>query len=474
MLKIGKIDRIIFKKYVKPYLPLSELYLDSNVLDRIEDREIVVSSNPALGLPIETLGFFAFHYSVSNIAVAFAKPRKIVVTILLPPKSSEDDLKIICSELGDQAKKYGVKVIGGHTGVYKGIIQPIINVTSIGYRFREPLPPSPGDKIILIDKIGRETVWLKSLTGEISVEKDFWRGLTPLPKALILSSEKEIKLLHDISEGGLLEALLEISHKYNVLMKIDSKKILVDHRVLDEDFLRTPSYGALIAVASNVKNIIKICLNNGFEYSIIGEVSEGYGVKIDGKIVRESFRTSIDEIYGEYTYTLDPIINKLLNILKRIEESKVIVKLIPEVGMNMVYAREKCRGVDDIAGLSGRIVKSMGKPLVCGKVVYGGSKHLGLLLFHLNTLNRNIRACVNIRANSNIIKALKNMGINVVEVGISESKMGCPIIDFIIEKKIIAKAYYHPGARGIEPSIVILGKDPLELFNILVRVAENV
>ncbi|OYT61123.1 MAG: hypothetical protein B6U69_04215, partial [Thermofilum sp. ex4484_15] len=239
-------------------------------------------------------------------------------------------------------------------------------------------------------------------------------------------------------------------------------------KVLNLDPLRAPSYGSLVAV-----------VRDGWEpktdlpHSAIGEVREGSGVFIDGAEVKLAGRTYVDEIYGEYTYSTDPVLNSLKKAFKDIEGEPKLAELIPEVGLNLVYAREGCRGLNDIAGLSGRVIRCLGKPKVCGEVIYGGSKHLAQVLLNAMKLRSEYRAAVNVKGDLKYFKKLEEVGLKVTIVPPRVSESPCPIADYLREAGKLFDAYYHPGAHGIEPSIVILGKDPEELLGILRRLVSN-
>jgi len=459
-LGLGKVPGSILRERVIKHIPLLPPGLDANPLPPLEDA--VVSTNPALGVPLETLGFFAFHYAASNVAAAMARPRYATLTLLMPPESSEEELEIVAKCFGEEARKYGVEVVAGHTGVYKGLSLPVAVATVIGQRVGRPSRPEPGDSVIVVGRVGEETRWLLSLTGKLPSAGELWRKLTPLPAALSLASLSGVKLMHDVSEGGVLGALLEISREYSVRLSIETKELVVAENIkeLIRDILRVPSYGCLVVIASAVEDVLSVCGDLDVPCSVVGSVTKGYGVAVNGEPVGEAERTWIDELYGEIT-TADPVIGSLERALREILKIEGVTVLIPEVGMNIAYAREGARDLSEVAGLSGRIVKSAEGALACGRVMYGGSRHVALVV--LEALKKSeYRAAINIRGSPEIVEALRELGIAVEEVE-TEIVKPCPVSVHISRTDIVRRAYYHPGALGIEPTVVLLGKSPLEL-----------
>lgn len=119
VLGLGKVRNEVLRRSVFPFVPLDrELSLDGGFME-LKGRTAVAHS-PSIGVPLNSLGFFAFHYAAPNVACLFARPRHLVVGIYLPLKTKEEDLRIIVKGLGEEAKKYGVSVTAGQTATYYG------------------------------------------------------------------------------------------------------------------------------------------------------------------------------------------------------------------------------------------------------------------------------------------------------------------------------------------------------------------
>ena len=470
-LGLGKLNKKYLEKLVLKHLPVLGAGLDSSPLPYVEDA--IISVNPAIGVPTEALGFFAFHYAASNIAVSMAKPLYATFTVLLPPGFKGEDLEVITREFGCEARRYGVSVVAGHTATYKGVEQPLVVTTMIGRRIRAPRKPSAGDKVLVVGEVAAESLWLLSLAGKAEVKEEFWRQLTPLPAALRLTHVEGVKLMHDVSEGGLLGALIEVSEHCHIRIDIKREELPLHPGVakLVSEVLSAPSYGCLLAIVNGetVDEVLQLCREEGFSCAAVGEISAGDGVYVDNVRREAAERGWIDELYGEFS-SADPVLASLKAALRKLEKIGEAVKLIPEVGMNMVYARRSAEHVEDVAGLSGRVVKSLGKPRVCGEVVYGGSRHLALVALEAARRSE-FRAAVNIRAGSSVLAALKKLGLEVEKVPMEEGGT-CPVASYIARTGRICRAYFHPGALGVEPSVVLLGRDPWELVELLKEVAK--
>ncbi len=470
-LRLGKLSLDELRRLVFPHLLKVEPGLDGGVL-RLRD-EAVVAHAPAIGVPIETLGFFAFHYAASNVAALFAKLRYFIAGIYLPPDSGEEELQTIVKGLGSEAEKYGVEIIAGHTATYTGLELPLVSATCIGERIREPGKVEAGDLIALVGKVGGESLWLRAVAEGRRDER--WRELTPLPAILRLQRVEGVKLLHDVSEGGVRGALYEISETQSLKLEVDSSKIPLEEGLeeLEVDPLSAPSYGVLIALIDPeaVGEASERCLDAGYPLTIIGEVKEGEGAYIDGVKVEGLERTELDKLYGE-AVGVDEIISSLKRGFRKLEEEPRVAALIPEVGLNMVYAKPGARSIEDVAGLSGRVIVSLGKPRVCGEVVYGGSRHLAYVALEAMRLNPEVRAAINLRGGEDVAEALKEMGLKIKHLP-AEAHGPCPVADHIKAAGELYDAYLHPGAVGIEATTTILGREPEEIVDVVLRLARR-
>lgn len=301
-LGLGKVSREVLERSVFPHLPLADTpRLDGGVI-RCQG-EVVVAHSPSIGVPLESLGFFAFHYAASNVAARFARPKHLVTGLYLPVGSEERDLETIARGLGGEARRYGVTVVAGQTATYAGIEAPFVTATCLGERVGPPVAPAPGDAVHVVGEVGGEATWLKELS--MGGAGDEWKGFTPLPIMLRLQGIDGVTLMHDVSEGGVKRALLEVSEALGVRLDVAVYDVRLAEGVLslDEDPLRLPTYGAMVALArSGAGEAVEMaCAELGVPCSMVGVVEAGEGLVVDGKAVGRLDRVDLDWLYGSFT-----------------------------------------------------------------------------------------------------------------------------------------------------------------------------
>jgi len=138
--------------------------------------------------------------------------------------------------------------------------------------------------------------------------------------------------------------------------------------------------------------------------------------------------------------------------------------LVPNVGSNIVYARSGARGLEEVAGLTGAIIKlSSGRLVAVGEPRYGGSRHTAQVLLLVMKRWPSIRAAVVVAYSEDNVKSLESMG-RVIRVG----PHCCPekLLDDI--RRGLEAGREEPvaiaslGGYNLEPVIYVLGRDASE------------
>ena len=298
MLPGGKLRNEVLREAVFPNLGAEDgkvIYgpregFDSAVLEYDGENYMVVATDPTLGVPQETFGFFAYHFASSDVAVFGARPRWLVVDLLFPPGTGRDFLRRTMEDLDRECKGYGTAIIGGHTGVYPSVSEPTATTTAMGLVKKEEvrLPLArPGDRILVTDRVALEfavsTAYFRAdelrkvLTpGEIEELRSLYRLETVLPDALI--AKPFVRGMHDATEGG-LTALHEIADNSGVGFRVYGERLQLNPLV--ERVLRlyglepwsVSSTGTLIAITppENVAPLIAELHKNGIKAFELGE-----------------------------------------------------------------------------------------------------------------------------------------------------------------------------------------------------------
>lgn len=171
---------------------------------------------------------------------------------------------------------------------------------------------------------------------------------------------------------------------------------------------------------------------------------------------------------------VDALLGDLADAVLKFQRIKNAASLIPEVQTNFAYASPKAASLEDVAGVSGRIVKAGDRVVVAGSIGYGGSRHVGTAILTLQEKFPSVRAAVNIRYDRMFLKRMHDAGYSVLSYDrkkeprksrIAEnSTISWGISSAIRNARRAPDAVYHTGDVGKEPMIIVFGKSPADVL----------
>lgn len=323
-MEIGKIPETILKRSVlkKINIKRPEVMVhagvgeDCAVLEPTDDA-IVLSTDPITGTA-KDIGKLAFHITANDIASSGAELVGMLLTIIFPPESTEDELVLIMDELTDLAEKYQVEILGGHTEVSAAVNQTLISVTGVGRVEKGKIVTTgglrPGQELVVTKWIGlegssilakeREDELKKHLPDEmIETAKGFDRLLSIVPDSKI-AVETGVSAMHDVTEGGIFGALWEMAAASGVGLTVDLKKIPLRQETIElcEVFDINPymliSSGSLLIGTDHGYQLVEALEQAGIHAAVIGYATEGNDrVIVNGEERRYLEPPKTDELF---------------------------------------------------------------------------------------------------------------------------------------------------------------------------------
>lgn len=302
MMKIGKLPNEVLEKIIfsnisfkrDEVLTRAGIGKDCAVLD-LGDNVCVVSTDPITGAT-QDIGKLAVHVSCNDVASNGAEPVGMLMTILAPPSSTEEDIEKIMDDSNKVASELNVEIIGGHTEITDAVNQIIVSTTVLGKQLKanvlKPENAKIGDKILITKTAGIEGTAIIANEFEEKLKDLISKDLIDEGKSLIenISVVAEGKIcgligvpyMHDITEGGVLGAAWETAVATNKGVKIDIEAIPLKEstkqicRALNINPYKLISSGSLIIVSpiEKVERIQIELLQNGVDSTVIGKITE--------------------------------------------------------------------------------------------------------------------------------------------------------------------------------------------------------
>lgn len=325
MTEIGKFPLDLIEKIVYPKLGAKRAEVlvgpghgRDNAIVRLGCNQVLVTTAdplsviPALGL--KDSAFISVHLLASDIVTCGFPPQFFIANLNLPPQMKNEEFEEYWSCINVECEKLGVAIIGGHTGRYVGS-----DYTVIGGGVMMAVAPEneyiasnmskPGDIIMMTKGVAIATTAILSRVFPETIEKTFGASFLKRAKqylqkfsvvddALAAASvglrNNGVTAMHDVTEGGLLGALYELSEASNIGLEVDLSAVVVtqEAKQLCELFKVSPystlSEGTLLLTVKPEKaSAVQQALNlKGIKNAIIGKVTDtkqGKWVKGEGK-----------------------------------------------------------------------------------------------------------------------------------------------------------------------------------------------
>ncbi len=305
-------------------LPLGKLPapLLSHLLDNIQisDDQVLIGPGPGMDCAVveagedllvfktdpitfvtDAVGWYLVQINANDIATTGARPRWLLVTLLLPEhRSTEQSVTQIFEQINEAAEAIGVTVIGGHTEITHGLDRPIATGTLIGQVSRRnlitPQGAAPNHRLLLTKGLAIEATAIiareypQRLAGALEAEEILQAanylynpGISVVAEAQIAIQAGEVSAMHDPTEGGLAAALWELADACGYTLVVEPDKAPISElsaricRATGLDPFAVISSGSLLLAApqTSAGSIVQAINEAGIPCAKIGWIKDG-------------------------------------------------------------------------------------------------------------------------------------------------------------------------------------------------------
>ena len=155
--------------------------------------------------------------------------------------------------------------------------------------------------------------------------------------------------------------------------------------------------------------------------------------------------------------------------LRLLENTSGFAALIPAVGSNLVEALSDADGIEDVAGIPGRILDVKGRATIPAEPEFGVSEHVATVLLAARAAGTDASAMLNVRYDEDVIADIEAAGYTAVafdaEADLDEA------VAAALESEPGADVLYQTGGMGIEPISYVLGEDASAVAEIVREIA---
>jgi hydrogenase maturation factor len=333
-LKSGKLDIDILKRLLEKHTLLDPRVVigpkigeDAAVIDLGEGAEDywVVTSDP-ITFTTDEIGYYGVVVNLNDIATMGGIPRWFLATLLFPEERTDLDLiEKVFSQIHNACHRFGISFIGGHTEITPGIGRMILSGHMIGEVKKDRLVTTSGaragDLLLLVKGIciegtsimarERETELLVKGIPRSLIEKAknfiFDPGIDILQAARVACEAVSVHSMHDPTEGGLINGVVEMALASEKEIEVDFGKVHIyeESQILCKEYELDPlgviASGALLLTLSpqDLPLLQKAFRKASIPFQVIGKVKQGPArvLTIEGKEIKPLPRDEILKIH---------------------------------------------------------------------------------------------------------------------------------------------------------------------------------
>jgi len=324
--KVGKFPQELMEKIVyqrlgrerKEILAGPNHGLDNAVVRLNSSQVLVVTADPLSVIPelgLKDSAWMSVHLLASDLSTCGFPPQFIMVNFSLPPHMKDEEFETYWDAFHVECSKLGVSVLGGHTGRYVGSNYTVIGggvmmTVAPENRYLTSSMAKPGDLVIMTKGVAIASTGILARTFPKTIEdaygsaflkraQSYFSQFSVVKDALAAASvglrEEGATAMHDVTEGGLLGAIYELTQAAKTGIEVDLSDVIVTQEakqvcsLFNLDPYRTLSEGTLIITVKPEKAqaVIGALISGEIRASVIGEVMDskhGRWLRMDEKL----------------------------------------------------------------------------------------------------------------------------------------------------------------------------------------------
>lgn len=290
--------------------------LDNAVVSVGPGKVLVVTGDPVSVIPqvgLRESAWLSVHLLASDLTSSGVRPQFAMVDLNLPLEMSLPETATYLEAVGDECKRLGVAIVGGHTGRYPGSGYTVVGggvMFSLAGReeYVTPAMARPRDSIIMtkgaavgaaavLARSFPETVREKAGSRTLRKARSRLHDCSTVKDALAASSvglREAVAAMHDATEGGVLGGLSELSAACGLPVVVERERIHVPEEAeavcaaFGLDPLTTLSEGTLFVVcrpgaADEVRSALRAEGVASYEVGSVGPAGLGTGLLLSSK-----------------------------------------------------------------------------------------------------------------------------------------------------------------------------------------------
>lgn len=292
-MRIGKVSGNVYERSVTKQIKTSKKMNQKSAGDfcAFLVSSVLYGTLDISKIELTELFTLTFWHAFQEAVCAGVIPKHFSLHILLPPHSTEDELRAVIRKSDECCSEHKLTIGQVDVDCSSAVTKPVFEITLTGIRQQVILTVEPGDDIIVAGAIASEGTYLLAREKEnelltrypyrmVEDAKLFYRFLAQIPEAAT-AVWSNVSMIEAAGEGGVFKTLWNLADRAGVGLEIDLKKLPVKQETIEIcNFFDCNPYelltgGSLVCTGKDGRKIIDTLLTREIPAAIVGKVTKG-------------------------------------------------------------------------------------------------------------------------------------------------------------------------------------------------------
>lgn len=178
------------------------------------NMDIALTSDPVTATD-KHHGSIAVDICINDLASSGAEPIAMMLTVLAPVGTADEEIEAVIHEAGKAAAKYGAEIVGGHTERTSAVNRLVLSMFALGScpagKVIKTGGGRPGDYLYMTKYAALEGTFILSDKAGVSAEEKAKIGdMLSVKNDGLIAATAGATAMHDVTEGGILGAIYEM------------------------------------------------------------------------------------------------------------------------------------------------------------------------------------------------------------------------------------------------------------------------
>ncbi len=279
-------------------------------------EQFICSTSILSGLQ-KDIGVYALASAVNNTAAAGAGAFSVEADIALPSHMNKSRIQAMKKSIQKAAKELPVQIIAIKGNISPAVKLPVVTLTAAGTADKPEDEVWAGKDIVLTKWIGlegtlriikeRETELASRFTPSFLKQIDSYGAQIFALREIEIAKALGVSVIRQVTEGGVMAALFNLSKELDKGLTADMKKISVRQETIEVcEYYRLNPYqltsaGCMLMVACDGELLADTLRREGIMASVIGRLTDSNDkMMTNGEDVRYIDRPAPDELMKMY------------------------------------------------------------------------------------------------------------------------------------------------------------------------------